>query len=294
MTRSSLSSDFPAAARLEEPAYRACHAAALLPAGQSAPHLLFAHNRDAAIHPASLAKLAVVHIVYDRLKSGELAADAVIPISARARSAPEFKTGADVLFLDDALSLIALTSCNDAGIALAEFIAGSEARFVTDYLVPFAEKLGLKGTLFSNATGLTMAQPPYRTDEIMRAWPDPVSSAHDLMTLAASLIHYHPEFLVHAARRDMAKGEKKFTSTNPFIRRPLSEADYGLIDGLKTGSMPSSGYHLIATGVMNGQRYLVVNLGAAYEQKRIDHTAALIRAAVEPLLKNKESRPSPR
>ncbi|RMH37230.1 MAG: D-alanyl-D-alanine carboxypeptidase [Gammaproteobacteria bacterium] len=216
--------------------------------------ILAAQNEDVRYPPASLTKMMTAYIVEAELAAGNLKLDDPVTVSTNAW-AKNFP-GSSVMFIEPGkpvtveqlLRGIIIQSGNDASVAIAEHIAGSEDAFA-QLMNAHAKRLGLTNTHFVNATGL----------------PDDnhYSSARDLAILARAIIHDYPE------RYSLYK-EKAFTYNG--IRQLNRNAllwDKSLnVDGLKTGHTEKAGYCLVASAVKNNMRLISVVLGAPSENAR--------------------------
>jgi len=220
--------------------------------------VLAAHNPDQKVEPASLTKIMSAYVVYLALRDGRLRADQVVPVSETAWRAPGSRMFIDPrqrVTVDDLISGMVIQSGNDATIALAEAVAGSEKAFVA-LMNAEAVRLGMNNTHFTNATGL----------------PDPqhLSTARDLILLTTALIRDFPQ----EYQRNRVK---EFTWNN--IRQPNRNRLLWLdpaIDGVKTGHTKSAGFCLIASRHDGARRLTAVVLGTSSEQARAQETLALL------------------
>ncbi|MCX7176128.1 MAG: D-alanyl-D-alanine carboxypeptidase [Proteobacteria bacterium] len=213
---------------------------------------------DEHIEPASLTKLMTAYLSFSALKQGTLKPDQLVPVSERA-----WKTQGSRMFIepkrpvtvDELLRGMIVQSGNDACIALAEAIAGSEDAFV-QAMNREAQRLGLKNTQFRNSTGL----------------PDPqhYSTAHDLALLAAALIGDFPEFYPLYSLK-----EYRYNSITQTNRNRLLWLD-PTIDGVKTGHTEGAGYCLIASAKRGSRRLLAVVLGTASDGARAQEAQKLL------------------
>lgn len=207
-------------------------------------------NSNERLPPASLTKMMTAYIVERELDEGRIAMSDMVPISVNA-----WKTGGSRTFVregtsvtvEDLLRGVVIQSGNDASVALAEFVAGSEGAFV-DIMNQQAELLGMNNTNFENATGLPSA--------------DHYSTARDLALLAQATINDYPEtYPIYA--------EKQFTFNN--IRQPNRNSLLwrdSSVDGLKTGHTEEAGYCLVASADRDGTRFIAVVMGARSAEAR--------------------------
>jgi D-alanyl-D-alanine carboxypeptidase (penicillin-binding protein 5/6) len=225
--------------------------------------VLFQHEADKAMPPASLAKLMTAAVVFDAIKSGRLSLEDEFLISEDAWRRGGAPSGGSTMFaklgsslkLADLIRGIIIHSANDGCIAVAEGIAGSEPIFA-DMMNEEARKLGLAGSHFTNATGL----------------PDPQQyvTARDLAKLANHIIRDFPDFY-------KIYGETEFTwnKITQRNRNPLLDMNIGA-DGLKTGFTEEAGYGLVGSAVRDGQRLIVVVGGTKTEKERAEEARKLL------------------
>jgi len=219
---------------------------------------LVAVNADKRVEPASLTKLMTAYLTFGALKQGKLKLDQTIPVSEKA-----WKTDGSKMFIeprkpvtvDELIHGMIIQSGNDACIALAESIAGSEEAFVA-MMNREAQRLGLKDTHFMNATGL----------------PDPqhYSTARDLSLLARAIIRDFPEF--YPLYSNKSYSYNKITQPN---RNRLLWLD-PTVDGMKTGHTDSAGYCLIASSKRGLRRLVSVVLGTESDNARAQESLKLL------------------
>ncbi len=220
--------------------------------------VLAAHNPDLKVEPASLTKIMTAFVVYGALRDGRLKPDQVVPVSEAAWRAPGSRMFIDPrqrVTVDDLISGMVIQSGNDAAIALAEAVAGSETAFVA-LMNAEARRLGMKDTHFTNATGLPNA--------------GHLTTARDLIRLTTALIRDFPE---NYKRNSV----KEFTWNK--IRQPNRNRLLWLdpaIDGVKTGHTKSAGFCLVASRYDGARRLTAVVLGAASDQARVQEMLALL------------------
>jgi D-alanyl-D-alanine carboxypeptidase (penicillin-binding protein 5/6) len=215
-------------------------------------------NEHERIEPASLTKLMTAYLAFSALKQKTLTLDQVVPVSERAWKQPGsrmFIEPGKPVKVEELLHGMITQSGNDACIALAEAIAGSEEVFV-QMMNREAQRLGMKDTHFVNATGL----------------PDPkhYSTAYDLGLLAASLIRDFPEYYPLYAER-----EYRYNNINQPNRNRLLWLDPH-VDGMKTGHTEEAGYCLIASAKRGTRRLLSVVLGTNTDGARAQESEKLL------------------
>ena len=215
-------------------------------------------NEHERLPPASLTKLMTAYIAEKELEQGRIKMTDMVPVSVNA-----WKTGGSRMFIRegtkvsvrDLLHGIVVDSGNDATVALAEYIAGSEGAFA-DIMNQQARLLGMKDTHYENPTGLPAK--------------DHYSSAYDLAILARSIIRKYPD---HYKLYDI----KYFTYNN--IRQPnrnlLLWRDPS-VDGLKTGHTEAAGYCLVASAKRNGMRLISVVMGTDSIEARAQQSQKLL------------------
>src|SRR5690606_26748543 len=219
---------------------------------------LASSNPDMKIEPASLTKIMTAYVVFNALEEKRITLDQQVTVSEHA-----WRTGGSRMFIeprkpvtvDELNQGMIVQSGNDASVALAEAVGGSESAFAA-LMNQEAERLGMKNTHFMNATGL----------------PDPqhVTSTRDLATLSAHLITDHPDFFHYYKQKSYTYN--KITQPN---RNRLLWADPS-VDGMKTGHTDSAGYCLVATAVRGDRRILVVVVGTDSEATRAEESLKLL------------------
>jgi D-alanyl-D-alanine carboxypeptidase (penicillin-binding protein 5/6) len=211
---------------------------------------LAADNADAPREPASLTKLMTAYLTFRALKDKELTPSQMVNVSERAWRAEGsrmFIEPKKAVSVDELLHGVIVQSGNDASIALAETVAGSEDAFA-ERMNREAARLGMKNTHFVNATGLPA--------------PKETSTANDLALLAAALIRDFPEYYPLYSIK-----EYRYNNiTQPNRNRLLWTDPY--VDGMKTGNTDAAGFCLIASAKRGQRRLLAVVLGAGSESAR--------------------------
>ena len=210
------------------------------------------------LDPASLTKLMTAYLAFKALAAGEVALDDLVSVSERAWRAPGsrmfIEVGSEVAF-DDLLRGLIIQSGNDAAIAIAERLAGSEQDFVAA-MNSTALELGMTGTAWRNTNGL-----PARGH---------VSTARDMALLARALIRDFPQYYERFSDREFT-----FNTITQKNRNDLLWQDDS-IDGLKTGYTREAGYCLVSSAERNGMRLIAVLFGATTDRARNESSAALL------------------
>ena len=220
--------------------------------------VLSEQNADLRLEPASLTKIMTAYVVFDALKNGKIRMSDQVVISERA-----WKMGGSQMFIEvgkqvgveDLLKGMVIQSGNDASVALAEHVAGSEDVFAA-LMNRHAERLGMVNSHFTNASGL----------------PDPAlyTTARDLATLGAALVRDFPEYYpMHAM------GEFTFNNIVQQNRNRLLGLEAG-VDGIKTGHTATAGYCLVVSGERENMRLVGVLMGAESEKVRTAEARKLL------------------
>jgi D-alanyl-D-alanine carboxypeptidase (penicillin-binding protein 5/6) len=219
---------------------------------------LVAQNADEPREPASLTKLMTAYLVFRTLKDRELMPSQMVKVSEKAWRAEGSRMFIDpkkAVSVDELLHGEIVQSGNDAAIALAEAVAGSEQAFV-ERMNREAERLGMKNTRFVNATGLPS--------------PQHVSTAADLARIAVALIRDFPEYYPLYALK-----EYRYNNISQSNRNRLLWTD-PFVDGMKTGYTEAAGYCLIASAKRGPRRLVSVVLGAGSDASRASEAQKLL------------------
>jgi D-alanyl-D-alanine carboxypeptidase (penicillin-binding protein 5/6) len=234
-------------------------ARAWLVADLTSGHVLTARKADERFEPASLTKLMTAYVVFDALREKKLSLTQQVPISTHAWRAPGAKMFVDPkkpVTVDELIHGMVVQSANDASIALAEAVAGTEEAFV-QLMNREVTRLGLANSRFMNASGLPDAQH--------------YSTARDLYVLTAALIRDFPnEYASYYAQK-----EYRYNNVSQSNRNGLLWID-PTVDGVKSGHTEAAGYCLIASSRRNGRRLLSVVLGANSEPGRVRESQRLL------------------
>lgn len=221
-------------------------------------HEIAALDADAALAPASLTKIMTTYVVFSALKQGQITLDEEVTISEKAwrteGSRMFIEVGTRVTVKDLVFGMI-VQSGNDASVALAEHIAGSESVFA-EMMNQHAAALGMYSSHFRNATGLPAE--------------NHVTTARDLATLARAIIEEFPEYYKWHAVKEFTYNNIKQSNRNSLLWRDDS------IDGLKTGHTVAAGYCLVASAERDGMRIISVVLGTSSTKSRADGSQALV------------------
>ncbi len=220
-------------------------------------------NADARVPPASLTKIMTSYIAAREIESGRIHMSDDVPISINAwkHAAPDQQQSAmfiregTTVKLEDLLRGVIIQSGNDATVAVAEYVAGSEDAFV-ELMNQQAKALGMYGTHFMNSDGL----------------PDPehYSTVRDLATLARALIHDHPQHYAIYSEKSFRYNNIDQPNRNRLLWRDRT------VDGVKTGHTKEAGYCLIASALRDGMRLISVVMGANSDETRTRDNAELL------------------
>ena len=224
--------------------------------------ILYSKNANEKLAPASMTKIMSLILIMENIEKGNLKWNDVVVVSKNAASmggSQIFLEANEMMSVEDLVKGICVASGNDATVALAEKIAGTEASFVK-LMNEKASSLGLKNTHFVNSTGLD-AEGHY-------------SSAHDMAVMARELVK-HPKILEFSSiyedyLRKNTSNSFWLVNTNKLVKF------YSYIDGLKTGYTGNAGYCLTATGKKKDMRLISVVMGEESTEKRSADTLAML------------------
>ncbi len=220
--------------------------------------VLATHQADERLAPASLTKLMTTYVVFHALKRQQIQLSDSVTVSEKAWRTPGsrmfIEVGKQVSIEDLVLGMI-VQSGNDASVALAEHVAGSEPAFA-EFMNQYAQSLGMASSHFVNSTGLP--------DD------DHYSTARDLATLTRAIIEDFPEYYKWHSVKDFTFNNIKQPNRNNLLWRDAS------VDGLKTGHTDAAGYCLVSSAMRDGMRVIAVVMGTSSVKSRIDGSQALI------------------
>ena len=213
---------------------------------------------DSPLAPASLTKIMTTYVVFEALRQGQVKLEDEVTISERAWRTPGSRMFVEVgkrVTIEELLLGLIVQSGNDAGVALAEHIAGTEGVFA-QMMNQYAQQLGMHSSNFMNATGLPAE--------------GHVTTARDLATLARAMIEEFPDYYAWHAEKEYTFNDIRQTNRNTLLWRDAS------VDGLKTGHTDDAGYCLVASAERDGMRIVSVVLGTSSEKARADGSQALL------------------
>lgn len=221
-------------------------------------HVLAGKNAEQRMEPASLTKLMTAYAVFYEIRAGHVALDDTTRVSEKAWRTPGSRMFIEVgsrVSVEKLLKGMIIQSGNDASVALAEFIAGSEDAFAA-LMNEHARELGLAGTHFVNSTGL----------------PDPehYTTAADMARLAAAVIREFPEYYQWYSIRKFT-----YNGITQYNRNKLLWRDDS-VDGVKTGHTESAGYCLVSSAKRGPMRLISVVMGTDGENARARESQKLL------------------
>lgn len=225
--------------------------------------VLFEKAADDLIVPASMAKIMTAAVVFEEIRQGRLKLDDEFGISENAWRKGGAPSGGSAMFaalgsrvkIVDLIQGIVVQSGNDASIAVAEGIAGSEDNFA-NLMTRRAREIGLTKSVFKNATGL--GHPEQRT------------TARELARLSQHVIETYPDLYKYFGEREFTWNKIRQQNRNPLIAMDIGA------DGLKTGYIDESGYGLVGSAVQNGQRLILVVAGLKTSRERSQEARKLL------------------
>lgn len=225
--------------------------------------MLFQHNADERMSPASMSKLMTLAMIFKALKSGEVKLETEFLMSVGAWRRGGAPSGTSAMFvpvgtrepLERLLQGIVVESGNDAAIAVAEGLAGSEPAFARA-MTEEAQRLGMKKSTFANATGLYAAD--HRT------------TARDLAILARHLIREYPDQYPRFSQKEFKYRTHLFRNRNPLLGSGIG------VDGMKTGSIKESGYGIVASAKQDNRRLILVINGLDRQEDRKSEAIRLL------------------
>jgi D-alanyl-D-alanine carboxypeptidase (penicillin-binding protein 5/6) len=198
------------------------------------------------------------YVVFSELEQGNIKLEDLVPISEKA-----WRTGGSRMFIDPSMQVtvedlirgMVIQSGNDASVALAEYVAGSEEAFAS-LMNHFAEQLGMSNTHFMNSTGL----------------PDPehYTTARDIAVLSAATIRHFPDYYAWYSEKEFTFNGIRQHNRNTLLWRDPA------IDGLKTGHTDAAGYCLAASAIRDGMRLVSAVMGSSSETSRASESQTLL------------------
>lgn len=220
--------------------------------------VLFDKGASDRMPTSSMSKVMTMYMVFDDLKRGHISLEDKLTVSEKAwrmQGSKMFIHVGDQVKVEDLIRGVIVQSGNDASVALAEGVAGTEQAFA-DAMNIRAKEIGMTASHFTNATG----------------WPDPdhYSTPRDLAIMAYRLIKDFPEYYHYYSEKEFTYNKIKQQNRNPLLTK-LSGAD-----GVKTGHTEAAGYGLIGSAVRDGRRLIMVVNGLPDEKARADESVRLL------------------
>ena len=213
---------------------------------------------DKALAPASLTKLMTAYAIFKALEETRISLDDQVTVSEKAWRTPGSRMFIEVgtrVTVEDLLLGMIVQSGNDASVALAEHVAGTESVFA-EVMNQYAAALGMHSSHFENATGLPGEQH--------------YSTARDLATLATAIIHEFSNYYRWYSVKEFEYNNISQNNRNSLLWRDSS------VDGMKTGHTDDAGYCLVSSAKRDGMRIVSVVLGTASAKTRVEGSQALI------------------
>jgi D-alanyl-D-alanine carboxypeptidase (penicillin-binding protein 5/6) len=225
--------------------------------------VLAEHNADMPLPPASLTKMMTSYVLAKEITEGRVQETDMVTVSENAWSQNPLFQGSSLMWIEPGMEVsiedlqrgIIISSGNDATVAVAEHLAGSEAVFA-EMMNGNAEKLGMVDTYYVNSHGL-----PH---------PDHVTTARDLAILAKAMINDHPDQYAIYKEREFTYNNIKQYNRNTLL------AEDPTVDGLKTGHTEEAGYCLVASAERRGMRLISVVMGTSSTRARKNETRSLL------------------
>lgn len=225
--------------------------------------VLAEHNADMPLPPASLTKMMTSYILAREIVEGNVQSTDMVTISENAWSQNPLFNGSSLMWIEPGKDVsisdlqrgVIISSGNDATVAVAEHLAGSEAVFV-EMMNTQAEKLGMVDSYYVNTHGL-----PH---------PEHVTTARDLAILAAAMIRDHPDQYAIYKEREFTYNDIRQYNRNTLL------AEDPTVDGMKTGHTEEAGYCLVASAERRGMRLISVVMGTSSTRARKNETRSLL------------------
>jgi len=221
-------------------------------------HIISESNANQRLEPASLTKLMTAHVIFSEIQQGNLKLEDEVTVSEKAWKTPGSRMFIEVgkqVTVEKLLHGMIIQSGNDASVALAEHIGGSES-FFASMMNTHAQRLGMTSTNFVNATGLPD--------------PDHYTTPEDIAKVAMATIRDFPEFYKWYSIKSYTYNNIKQHNRNKLLWRDDA------VDGLKTGHTEAAGYCLVASAKKENMRLISVVMGTASEKERAQESLKLL------------------
>ncbi len=220
--------------------------------------VLAEENADKPVDPASITKIMTTYTVFKQLEAGSIALDDIVTVSEKAWRAPGSRMFIEVgkqVSVENLLHGVIVQSGNDASIALAEYVAGTEAAFA-DLMNQYAAQIGMSNSHFVNATGL-----PAENHHV---------TARDVAMLSRALIAEFPDYYAWYSQEEFTWNGITQSNRNLLLYRDTR------VDGIKTGHTEAAGYCLASSAVEGDMRLISVVMGTGGDRERADASQALL------------------
>lgn len=232
--------------------------------------VLYARRADEQRFPASITKIMTLYLTFEALSTGRLSMNDKIVVSAHAAAQRPSKAGlrpGQSLPVDATIRAIAVISANDMAVAMAEHIAGSEAKFA-ELMTLRAQELGMTNTRFVNANGLPDARQ--------------VTTARDIAILSRAVMRDYPQYYAYFGVRSFSLNGRETANHNHLLAKMPG------VDGLKTGFTNAAGFNLAASAVRNNKRLIAVVLGGSSTAARDENVEDLLNGGFEVMSKRSQ------
>jgi len=224
--------------------------------------VLHSENADSRRYPASLTKMMTLYLTFEAMKSGRINKNTPVPFSAQAAAQPPTKLGVKAgnsITVEQAVYALITRSANDAAMALAELLGGSQQRFAL-MMTQKARALGMRGTVFRNPNGLPDA--------------GQFTTARDMATLGIALREHFPQYYPYFSVRSFTYGRQRIANHNKLLGRVQG------VDGIKTGYTRASGFNLVSSVSDGNRRIVAVVMGGQSGPSRDSRMTQLIAATM--------------
>ncbi len=220
--------------------------------------IIAAQDPDKRVPPASLTKLMSAYVIFQYLRAEQIALDDLVTVSEKAYRTPGSRMFIEQnakISVEDLIQGMIVQSGNDASVAMAEFIAGTEGAFA-ELMNNYASRLGMVSSNFRNSTGLPAE--------------DHLTTARDIATLGQAIINEFPDYYAWYSQREFTFAGIRQENRNKLLWRDST------VDGMKTGYTDASGYCLVSTAKRNGMRLITAMMGSTSNKARTDASQALL------------------
>lgn len=220
--------------------------------------IIAAQDPDKRVPPASLTKLMSAYVIFQYLKAEQIALGDLVTVSEKAYRTPGSRMFIEqnaTVSVEELIQGMIVQSGNDASVAMAEFIAGTEGAFA-ELMNNYASRLGMVSSHFRNSTGLPA--------------DDHLTTARDIATLGQAIINEFPDYYAWYSQREFTYAGIRQENRNKLLWRDST------VDGMKTGYTDASGYCLVSTAKRNGMRLITAMMGSTSTKARTDASQALL------------------